>query len=1116
MNKTLKTFILYFCSCIILILLSCNSKSKKPKLFDTLDSKQTGIQFSNKLTPTKDMNLLSYMYYYNGAGVAAGDFNNDGLIDLFFCANQTSNTLYLNKGNMRFTEVTKESGIKNDGAWNTGASIIDINNDGLLDIYISRVGHYKNLLSTNQLLICTGLSKDSIPLFIDETEKYGLAFSGFGTQAAFVDYDMDGDLDVFLLNHSINHEGNYAPRANFINSYDSIAGQRMFRNDIVKQKDGTSAGGFTDVTKQVGINGSKIGYGLGVAIADINMDGYPDIYVGNDFHENDYLYINQKNGTYKDSLTAQIKHTSMFSMGVDVADVNNDALPEIISVDMLPYQPYMHKRSLAEDDYNIYNIKINYGYNYQYARNNLQHNNGNGTFSEIGQYAGVYNTDWSWAPLWLDYNNDGLKDLFISNGIPKRMNDIDYVNFISDETIQQSLRTHGIGTKEMDLINTFPEIKLPNQFFTNKGNTQFTNVTDDITTQTATFSNGSAYADLDNDGDLDIIVNNIDDNVLIYKNNTNNDTSNNYASVTLQGTPNNINALGSKLILFTKTGKQTYEQYPVHGFQSSMQVPLHIGLQQVVIDSAILIWPDNSYENISIESNKSITKKYRLGLPKFNYNNLLQKNYQQTITATDITTEIGLLYTHQENIFNEFDREPLIPFMNTTRGPALAVADINHDGLEDVFIGSSKTYHSAVFIQNNLGKFIKTAQPQLFQDSMCEPTGATWIDINKDSHVDLLITSGGNEFYNKDKLTMPMLYLNDGKGNLTKKENAFPNIFQTQSVLKPNDFDSDGDIDLFIGCHAEPWNYGINVSSYLLQNDGSGIFTNVTTTYCKDLLKADMITNAIWIDMDNDKDIDLVTCSYWGGIVAYVNNKNKYTAKTISDKKGFWNMVIPFDMNNDGNIDFIAGNMGINNKLAASEAEPVTMYYNDYDDNGKAEPIVTYYLQHVEIPLSSKMEIEKRIPLLKKKYLYAADYAKASVQEIFGKQKLSTAIKHQVNFTSNAIIKNIGNGNYETTAMPYHAQWSSFNAGIILDVNKDGMQDMLLAGNYYDNNIQLGRFDSDYGTILLNQKNNFLVEPIRNLKIDGQVRNIIPITIAGKQAYIIAKNNEALQVIRFD
>jgi enediyne biosynthesis protein E4 len=1100
---------------MLVILASCTSK-KNNILFTTLNSKQTGIQFSNTLTPTKDINLLSYMYYYNGAGVAAGDFNKDGLIDLFFCANQLSNALYLNKGNIQFKEVTKEAGIYNDSAWNTGASVIDINNDGLLDIYISRVGHYKNLVSKNQLLICKGFNKDSIPQFKDEAAAYGLNFSGFGTQAAFVDYDLDGDLDVFLLNHSVNHDGNYGAREHFVNTFDSIAGQRFFRNDIIKQADGNIKGSFTDITKTVGINGSKIGYGLGVSVSDINMDGWPDIYVSNDFHENDYLYINQKNGTFTDSLTSQIKHTSMFSMGVDVADINNDAMPEIISVDMLPYQPYMHKRSLAEDDYNIYNVKISYGYNYQYARNNLQLNNGNGSFSEIGQYAGIYNTDWSWAPLWLDYNNDGLKDLFVSNGIPKRMNDIDYVNFVSDETIQKALRTNGVGNKEMELINKFPEIKLPNQFFTNTGNAQFNNETNNITSETPTFSNGSIYADLDNDGDLDLVVNNINDNVLVYQNNTNKDLVRSYASITLEGITNNMNALGTKLIVFTDKGMQTYEQYPVHGFQSSMQIPIHIGLQNITVDSAILIWPNNSFEKINIERNKNTLIKYKAGLPIFNYEVLKQKKYQQTITAKDITAETGLNFIHKENAFNEFDREPLIPFMNTTRGPALAVADINHDGLEDVFIGGSKTFHAAIYIQNSAGKFIKTTQPQLFADSMYEHTDAAWVDVNKDTHADLLLTSGGNEFYNKDKYMLPQLYINDGKGNLTRKQDAFPNIFQTQRVLKPNDFDGDGDMDIFLGCNAEPWNYGTKVNAYLLQNDGTGIFKDVTTTYCNDLLKANMVTNALWIDLDNDKDTDLVTCSYWGGITAYVNNNHNYTEKPISPMKGFWNMLIPCDINNDGNIDFAAGNMGNNNKLAVSAKEPATMYYNDFDDNGKAEPIVTYYLQHEEIPLSSKMEIEKRIPALKKKYLYAADFAKASITEILSKQKLDKALQYKVNYTSNAIIKNMGNGSYETIAMPYNAQWSSYYAGAVIDANKDGKQDMLLAGNFYDNNVQLGRLDADYGTLLINNNNSFIAENIQHVKIQGQVRNILPITINGKQAYILAKNNEALQVIQFD
>jgi enediyne biosynthesis protein E4 len=1118
MTKRMKITLQYFFyPAYLVVLFSCNnnnSSNTKP-IFKTLTASQTGLQFSNTLTPSSELNLLTYMYYYNGAGAAAADFNNDGLVDLFFCANQSTNKIFLNKGKMQFTDVTQQTKIPNDGGWNTGASVIDINNDGLLDIYVSRVGNYKILKSKNQLLVCTGLTKDSIPMYEDKAAEYGLDLSVFGTQAAFLDYDADGDLDVFLLTHSVNHDGNYAPRKNFENTFDSLAGQKMLRNDIIKLPNGTGTIKFTDVSKTVGINSTKIGYGLGVTVSDINMDGYPDIYVGNDFHENDYLYMNQKNGTFKDEITTQLRHTSMFSMGVDVADINNDAKPEIISVDMLPYNPEIFKRSLAEDDYTIYNLKINYGYNYQYARNNLQYNNGNNTFSEIGQYAGVYNTDWSWAPLWMDFNNDGLKDLFISNGIPKRMNDIDYVNFVSDETVQNALRTNGVTNKELELINKFPEIKLPNQFYINKGNAKFENTTATVENNLPTFSNGSVYADFDNDGDLDIVVNNINDDVMFYQNQTNADTSSTYSFIKPTGDKQNINAIGSKILLYSKQGVQSYENYPVHGFLSSMQLPMHIGLGNTKIDSAILIWPNNTFQKIEVTNKKLITITYKEGLPKFDYSSLQNRNTKDNYTIEDITAQCNLLYTHQENVFNEFDREPLIPFMNTTKGPAVAVADINKDGLEDVFIGSSKTFKNAIFLQQPNGAFSKILQPQMAQDSMWENVDATWTDVNNDGNVDLLIASGGNEYYGQDSHMLPLLYLNDGKGNMTRKGDAFPTIFQTQSCIKVNDFNADGKIDVFIGCLAEPWNYGNKVNSYLLQNDGTGKFTNVTQQFCNDLQNVSMITNAEWVDLDRDKDMDLVTCSYWGEVNAFVNTNKKFAKQTLLAQNGFWNMISPTDINNDGKIDFVVGNMGTNNKFNASAKEPVRMYYNDFDGNEKKESIVTYYLNGEEIPLSSKMEIEKRLPFIKKKYLYAADYAKASLSDMFGKQKLESALVSSVNNLQTVVLLNEGNNKFKTIELPYQVQWSSTNAAASVDFNKDGLNDILLTGNFYDNNIQLGRYDANYGMVLTNKGNATFQSSNTTLPLSGQIRKIAPIKIKDEQAYLVVKNNDALQVVKF-
>ena len=1102
-------FLKFVCLLVLFFLLySCQSHKKKIQpAFEVLHEDVTGIHFANTLTPSNKFNMFYYMYFYNGAGVGAGDFNNDGKIDLFFASNQGENKLYLNKGKMSFSDVTKEAHIPEDGGWSTGVSVIDINNDGLLDIYVCRVGNYEVLKSKNQLLICKGI-KNGIPFYEDEAAKYGLDFSGFSTQALFFDYDMDGDLDMFLLNHSIHQNGNYLPRNNFLGTYSPLSGDRIYRND---------GGHFIDVTKQTGINSSAISYGLGIAASDINLDGWPDLYVGNDFHENDYLYINQKNGTFSEENTKHLMHTSQFSMGVDIADANNDGYPEIISMDMLPSDPYILKRSLGEDDYDIFYEKIAYGYNYQYTRNNLQYNRRNGMFSEVGLYSGVYATDWSWAPLWMDFDNDGLKDLFISNGIPKRMNDMDYVNFISSEEGMQKLRDTSKDVRNMELINKFPQIKIPNKFYHNKGDLSFDDMSDEIENDQTTYSNGAVYADLDNDGDLDVVVNNIDDPALIYENKSNDSSKTKYADIKVKGSEKNINAIGAKVILFANGGIRTYENYPVKGFQSSMQVPMHIGLSNTKIDSSFLIWPDNTFQTINLSGKKNFSFVYSKGLPQFDYSKITSFHANNTRPIQDITLQTGLNYKHEEDPFIEFNREPLIPHMVSTEGPALAVADINHDGLQDVFIGSSKSFHNAIFLQQSNGKFLRTAQPEMLKDSMEEDVDAALVDVNNDGNIDLVVSSGGNEYYGQDEHLLPRVYLSDGHANFKKLEGAFSNLFETYSCILPYDFNHDGYVDFFLGGRVVPWEYGQIPHSHLLQNDGTGKFIDVTDKYAKELSQIGMVTNGIWFDIDKDGDKDLIVCCEWGGIECFVNNNGSFKKRELTDKKGWWNFILPVDLNNDGNIDLIAGNLGLNSRLKASKDEPVRMYYNDFDNNGKKDQLLTYYLNDRELPFASKDELQKRIPIIKKKFFYAEDFAKASIDQIFSKQKLEEAQVFSADFFSNAVLLNDGKMNFTMKALPWEAQLAPYRDAVMVNANNDGLPDILLVGNYYDNNIQMGRYDADFGTILINKGGgNFSCESINGLQIKGQVRHIKNIQILNDhEAYILARNNDSAMVIRF-
>ena len=1107
----IKTTIHICCVCLLFCIsnTSCTNKhtTDTATLFEVIQSDKTGLDFNNQLTPTENFNMFNYMYFYNGSGVGAGDFNNDGLTDLFFASNQGNNKLYINEGGLHFKDATVAATISQDKGWSTGVSVVDINNDGLLDIYICKVGKFKILNSKNQLLICKGIDK-GVPFYVDEAQQYGVDFSAFSSQAVFLDYDMDGDLDMYLLNHSIHQSSSFASRSNFENTYSALSGDKMLRND---------ANHFTDVTKDSKINSSEIGYGLGIAVSDINLDGWPDLYIGNDFHENDYLYINKKNGTFSEDNNQRLMHTSKFSMGVDIADVNNDGYPEIISMDMLAADPYILKRSLGDDDYDVFYSKISSGYNYQYSRNNLQYNRGNGVFSETGIYSGVSATDWSWAPLWMDFDNDGLKDLFIANGIPKRLNDMDYINFIYSNEIQQRIENNNMHEKDMALINKFPEIKIPNKFYKNTNSLQFEDMELAVKNDQATYSNGAVYADFDNDGDLDVVVNNINDPVLLYENKSAKKGDKNFVEVKLTGSPKNVNAVGAKLVLFTGDKIETYEKNPTKGFLSSMETPLHVGLRLVKIDSSFLVWPDNSFERIKVNTfSQHLSFSWRKGLPQFNYGIITNFDKNNTDTAINITKQTALNYVHIENPFSEFDREPLMPHMLSTEGPALAVADVNKDGLEDVFIGASKTYHNAIFLQQPGGKFFKTIQPEMFKDSMYEDVAATWADVNNDGNIDLIIATGGNEYYGNDEHLLPRIYLNDGKASFKKLEGAFSNEFVTASCIAANDFNSDGFIDLFLGGRTVPWNYGQIPRSYLLQNNGKGKFTDVTGMYAKELAKVGMVTNAVWCDIDNDKDQDLVVSCEWGEINAFINSHGTFVKKELTDKKGWWNFVMPVDIDNDGDLDFIAGNLGLNSRFQASAAQPVRLYFNDFNDNGNKEQVLTYYVKNKEITFASKDELQRQIPMLKKKFIYAEDFAKADFKNIFPVEKIEQASTFSTNYFANAVLINNGNLNFTTQALPWQAQLAPYRDAAITDVNNDNLPDVILAANYYSNSIHAGRYDADFGTVLVNKGGGkFMAETINGLVIKGEVRHIAPVKIANQQAYVFAKNNDSVVVIKF-
>jgi hypothetical protein len=1104
---------------LALHLAACRSGGDEPPPFTVLDAGRTGLQAANRITPTPAFNLFTYMYFYNGSGLGAGDFDRDGRTDLFFASNQQGCRLYLNRGDMRFEDVTAAAGMAADSSWNTGVSLVDINHDGWLDIYLCAVGRYKTLRSRNRLLVCTGTNASGIPQFAEQAAEYGLDFSGFSTHAAFLDHDGDGDLDLFLLNHSVNHDGNYRPRRQFEGTYDSLAGQRLYRNETVTGPDGRTHARFRDITREAGINGSRIGYGLGVAVTDIDLDGWPDIYVGNDFHEDDYLYINQRNGSFREEGRQRLRHTSQFSMGVDAADLNDDGYPEIVSMDMLPYDPELLRRSLSEDDYTIYRQKIAYGYTHQYARNNLQYNRGDGTFSEVGQYAGIHATDWSWAALLMDFDNDGRRDLFVSNGIPKRMNDIDYINFVSGEEMQRKLQQQQVADKDIALISRFPEIKLPNRFYRNTGQLRFDDLTDRIPDNPNTFSNGSVHADLDNDGDLDVVVNNINDPALIYRNNTCSDDGRRraYAALRLRGPAVNPEAVGARVIVYAQDRTLVHEHQPVHGFQSSMLGPLHLGLEGLRPDSAVVVWPDRTFQRLDIRRDTLQTVAYRPGLPAFDFAALrtaLRNDRQPWFE--DFTVHTGLLHRHRENPFNEFDREPLIPMMMSAEGPALAVADIDGDGREDVFVGGSKSIPAAVWQQSSPGRFRHMPQPALQADAMWEATDAAWADVDGDGDPDLVVATGGNEYYGDDPHLSPLLYLNDGRGRLSRRMDAFGDVRATQGRVAPSDFDGDGDIDLFLAGRAEPWQYGVAPRSFLLRNDGTGRFTDVTASLCPDLVRPGLVTDAQWADIDGDARPDLVICLEWGGVEAFLaRDGGVFVRKRITARRGWWHALAIADFDGDGDADILAGNVGWNTRLKPGEQGPVRLYVNDFDDNGRTEQLLSYPVGGQEIPFASKVLLEKSLPVLKKKFLYAADFAKSDLSGLFGSRKLDASLQLVANDFSSILLVNEGAMRFRADVLPFEAQLAPIRSATVLQADADPLPDVMLWGNFHGGNVEIGRMDALKGVLLLNPgRPGGRAEVLPECRIDGQVSAVRPLRLGTAQAYVVAVNDDSLRVIR--